>query len=104
MGLVGKFVFHSGPEHYQYGEIIEEPTDGYVLIRLDSSKSLADIGTRSILVPIDTMATELNDEDSLGFICWEFFASCEALNAYVAWLETPDDKSAPKVVALVQKR
>ena len=101
MSLVGKFVFHSGPEHWQQGTITEEPYPGYVLVAMENCMK-KDGPPNVALVAVADMTTDFHDEDMLGMCFWQFFNTKAELDIYTAWLEEPEDKR-PKVVSLVKK-
>ena len=98
--LVGKFFLHSGPEHYQFGEVIEQISAECFLIRTDNSDKA--IGSIYCIVSLNDLKSDLDDEDAPMFIPWQFFASKKELDKYLLWLETPTKKYL-KVVPFKKK-
>ena len=96
MGLVGKFFLHSGADYYQTGEILEKAAPGFYFLKFDGHN---DAPAAVKLFCIEDLATEM-EADGSPDIEWQFFLTRQELDDYVLWMETPSEKSKPKVVKL----
>jgi hypothetical protein len=84
MSLVGKFVFYSGKDFHQYGEIVGEHGD-YVLVKWDRFHGGPSPSDESaVLMALATMASKPNKDGP----DWEFYDSREKLNAFHRWMES----------------
>ena len=90
MSLVGKFFFHCGKDYSQAGEIIEQ-VDDMLLVRFEKCEH---IPASMVVLPVSSIVGHLTAEG--GFEGdWELFNSRAELDAWLEWLEAPDEM-APK--------
>jgi hypothetical protein len=92
--LTGKFVLRSGAEHYRTGQVVDTD-DGGVLIKFDPMNGMPPLPME--VVCIEEIATAVED----GLKVWGFFDSRAELDAFVAWLNSPDRPAS--LVRLVPK-
>jgi hypothetical protein len=97
MSMVGKFFFCAGKEYTQTGEIIEQPSPDIVLVRFDHCDHIPPTMT---LVAVSEMVSVMRPDGSVDSD-WEFFATREQLDTWMAWLETPPDNKKLSVVASI---
>jgi len=98
--LVGKFVIRSGRENWRTGQITTA-NDTAVLIKFDNMKSGDASPWRfpSELICIDELMHAHEDDMRV----WGFFDTREELNAFIAWLDAPDESDGPRIVRITPK-
>jgi hypothetical protein len=98
--LVGKFVHMDNGQSYRTGKIIEAVTPELYLVRWDwmngKPEGSPEFNSTS-LVHVDEMLETVPSE---GWKAWSFFDSSEAMQEFLAWLNSP---SKPAVVQFVKK-
>lgn len=86
MSLIGSFVYMSSEDRWSTGQIIDEPTPGYFVIKIDFD----DFPDLCVLKHAAELAA-VDIDDPLQNK-WFFFDSRERLQAFIAWTEdTKDD-------------
>ena len=87
MSLAGKFFFHCGKEYSQSGEIVEQIDAATILVRFDRCEH---VPASMIAIPLSHLIHNINADGSFGGD-WELFNSRDELNAWLEWLDAPDD-------------
>jgi hypothetical protein len=92
--IVGMFFLRDGGEYYVTGEILAEVKDGFYLMKPDNMNGIP-VSSPLEVVQIEDM-TLMND---YGIPAISLFSTREALDAWIAWIDTP---SKPRVLNLVK--
>ena len=97
MSMVGKFFFYAGKEYSQTGEIIEQLSPDLVLVRFDRCEHIPPTLT---LVAVSSMVSVMKPDGAVDSD-WEFFATRDQLDTWMAWLDAPPDDKKLSVVASI---
>ena len=97
--MIGMFFHRDLGDYYQTGEIIRKVNPEAYLTRLDVING----SERCPVNPLVMFAVmDLTDLDEDGNPIFRFFDTRDDLQAWLAWMDTPDDEPK-KVVRLVKK-
>lgn len=87
MSLAGKFFVHVGASFTHAGEIVEQVDAATVLVRIDrvegTASSMMLFATKDMLAALDAGGVMESP--------FELFSSRAELDAWMAWMESPDD-------------
>jgi hypothetical protein len=96
MSLVGKFFLHSSAGYYQTGEVLERAASGFYFLKFDGINGAPAVVK---MFCIEDLTAEIEADGCPDFE-WQFFVTRQELDDYILWMETPSEKSKPKVVKL----
>jgi hypothetical protein len=96
MSITGKFFLHDTHEHYRIGKVLAAVYPTIYLVEFEIDGNIPDRGNELVSL------AEMLKCDDCGSKHWHFYDTREARQAWIDWVNTPDEK--PQVVTLVQKK